>query len=294
MRAMRRLAIPALTALVGAALLATVPAVTLGADPCRVRNVDQGTKGGSLKAMAAAANDGDTLRVRGVCRGEVIVGDDITIRGVGDAPAVTGQDARRVFRIKASADVTIRDLVIRNGRAPNVSGLRGGGGIRNRGEVTLTQVVVRHNHSGGGGVGGGILNFSDLVIRGSTIRGNRASLGGAIDNRTLEGHPSAAMTIEDSRLIRNSAVDVGGAIENFAVAHLIDTTVARNRAGFGGGIANVAPGAMEIDTSTIRRNRAVTQGGGIANFDAGATVSLDGASVVADNVPDNCVDVPGC
>ena len=78
--------------------------------------------------MAAAANDGDRLRVRGVCRGEVVVSNDITIRGVGDAAAVTGQGIRRVFRVQPSATATIRHLRIRDGRAPSSAGLRGGGG----------------------------------------------------------------------------------------------------------------------------------------------------------------------
>ena len=85
---MRRFVI---AASLSAALLATVvPSVTLGVSPCRVRNVDQGTTG-SLKAMAAAADDGERLRVRGVCRGEVVVSSDIVIRGLGDQPTVTGR-----------------------------------------------------------------------------------------------------------------------------------------------------------------------------------------------------------
>src|SRR5688500_17456656 len=106
MRPMRRLTI---SSFLGIVVVMTLPSVTVAADPCRVRNVDQGTTGGSLKAMAVAAADGETLRVRGVCRGQVVVSDDITIRGVGEGPAVTGQGDRRVFRITSGADVTIRD-----------------------------------------------------------------------------------------------------------------------------------------------------------------------------------------
>ena len=152
-RRMRRLALPLIVAM-GLTILVP-PLVTGAASPCRVRNVDQGTNGGSLKAMAASANDGDRLRVRGVCRGEVVVTNDITIRGVGDTPTVTGQGIRRVFRVQPGATVTIKQLRIRDGRAPSSAGLRGGGGIRNRGELTLLDSTVRDSRAGGGGLGGG-------------------------------------------------------------------------------------------------------------------------------------------
>jgi hypothetical protein len=288
---MRRLAFP-LAVAIGLTVLVP-PVVTGAAAPCRVRNVDQATNGGSLKAMAAAANDGDRLRVRGVCRGEVVVTDDITIRGVGDGPTVTGLGVRRVFRIQPGATATIKQLRILDGRAPSSAGLRGGGGIRNRGELTLNESTVRDNRAGPGGLGGGILNLGDLTVFDSTIRDNRASRGGGIDSRRLDaGDPLPELTLGGTRLLGNRAED-GGGIHNMGSAFMEFSDVARNHAGFGGGgIANVQTGAFDIENTTIRDNVAGTEGGGIANYDGG---SLTLASVVfSGNVPDDCIGSPAC
>jgi hypothetical protein len=287
----RRLAL-GLSLAIGLASLVP-PLAAAAASPCRVRNVDQGTAGGSLKAMAAAADDGDRLRVRGVCRGEVVVASDITIRGVGEGPAVTGLGVRRVLRVQPGAEVTIRDLLIRDGRAPDAVTLRGGGGIRIRGSLTLIDSTVRDNRAGPGGLGGGILNLGDLTVSGSTIRRNRASRGGGIDSRRLDaGDLLPQLAIGDSRIIRNRA-EVGGGIHNMGVATMDSSLVARDRAGFGGaGIANVQTGDFDIDDSTIRDNVAGTEGGGIANYD-GATLTL-GTVAFSGNSPDDCIGSPAC
>ena len=288
---MRRLALPLIVAM-GLTILVP-PLVTGAASPCRVRNVDQGTSGGSLKALAAAANDGDRLRVRGVCRGEVVVTNDITISGVGDSPTVTGQGIRRVFRIQPGATVTIKKLRIRDGRAPSSAGLRGGGGIRNRGELTLLDSTVRDSRAGGGGLGGGILNLGDLTVVDSTIRDNRASRGGGIDSRRLDpSDPLPHLTIGGT-LIRANRAEDGGGIHNMGSAFMELSVVARNRAGFGGGgIANVQTGSFDIEDTTIHDNVAATEGGGIANYD-GAALTLTSV-VFAGNAPNDCIGSPAC
>ena len=75
----RWLGIPAL--LLVAFVEATSPQASLGAGPtCRVRNVTQDTTGSSLIRMVGRAVDGDELRVRGTCPGQVVVQVDIAHR----------------------------------------------------------------------------------------------------------------------------------------------------------------------------------------------------------------------
>jgi nitrous oxidase accessory protein NosD len=100
----------------GLALLTAVPVAQAATSPCRVRNLTQDTYGRSLIRMVERAKDGDRLRVRGTCRGEVIVRHDITIRGMGPSPTLTGRGETRVVRVKRGAEVTLRGLTIEHGR----------------------------------------------------------------------------------------------------------------------------------------------------------------------------------
>jgi hypothetical protein len=212
---------------------------------------------------------------------------------VGDGPTVTGQGVRRVFRIQPGAVATIKQLRIKDGRAPSTSGLRGGGAIRNRGELTLLDSTVRDSRAGAGGLGGGILNFGDLTVFDSTIRDNRASRGGGIDSRRLDASdPLPDLTIRGTDIVRNRAED-GGGIHNMGSAFMEFSNIGRNRAGFGGGgIANVQTGSFDIENTTIGDNVAGTEGGGIANYD-GAALTLS-AVVFSSNVPNDCIGSPAC
>jgi fibronectin-binding autotransporter adhesin len=212
---------------------------------------------------------------------------------VGDGPTVTGHGVRRVFRIQPGAFATIKQLRIKDGRAPSTSGLRGGGAIRNRGELILLDSTVRDSRAGAGGLGGGILNLGDLTVFDSTIRANRASRGGGIDSRRLDASdPLPDMTIRGTDIVRNRAED-GGGIHNMGSAFMEFSNIGRNRAGFGGGgIANVQTGSFDIENTTIGDNVAGTEGGGIATYD-GAALTLSSVSFSA-NVPDDCIGSPAC
>lgn len=113
-----------------------------GAAPCRVRNVTQDTSGRSLIGMVGAAEDGDRLRVRGSCPGEVVIDVDIVIRGV-DGARLAGRRQGRVVLVRTGARVTLRSLIVEGGGFA-----RGGGaGIKNRGDLTIVDTVVRDNRA---------------------------------------------------------------------------------------------------------------------------------------------------
>ncbi len=296
-------------------LLAGIPGPTaLAADSsaCRVRNVTQDTRATSLKAMVAAAQDGDTLRVRGTCRGAVIE-RDLTIVGVDDDAILTGRDQDRVLRIRAGATVTLRHLRIAHGLAQT------GGAIHNRGDLTMVDTIVQRNFGSGGG---GIATYGVLRMKDSIVRRNRSWYAGGV----YVG--AGKVTLTRTRVTDNRSVDqgTGGGILNGAIVTLVDSVVARNRVdGGAAGIDN--EGVLTLIGSTIRENRSggwdlddaggggiqnsgqlvLTDskvignsigggpgaGGGIFNWSEG-TVSLDGTSSVTGNAPDDCVGTPAC
>ena len=223
---------------------------------CRVRNRDSGRARDSLQAAIRAARSGDRLTVRGTCRGATTIGKRVRIRGISNEdsgpPTLTGRKGRRVMSILAGVDVTIRDLAISRGKAER------GGGIVNRGKLTLVDVDVRENRATASG--GGILNLGRLTLGGETsVRANASVLGAGITNL-------GTLTLRGATAIRrNVASDDGGGV--FNRGHLVmagDSSIARNESGgLGAGVRDMG-----------------TQAGVICAPDAGANVH--------DNTPDDC------
>jgi hypothetical protein len=171
-----------------------------------------------------------------------------------------------------------------------------GGGIYNAGTATLTNSTVRDNTarvSGGGianddtlevtnstvsnntapgGVGGGIANrYGTATLTGSTVSGNRATVGsGGIDNW------SATLTLNNSTVSNNTAErNRGGGITNAGTLALTNSTVSGNTAGHdGGGISNF--GTLALTNSTVSGNTADYDGGGLSNF---GTLALTNSTV---------------
>ena len=166
---------------------------------------------------------GDELNLTG----DFDITDALTIQGAGAGlTIIDGQQLDRVFHIMGtdpdSITVVLQGLTVRNG---NVTG--DGGGVQ--------------------------VGNADLVLRDSTVAGNRASLtGGGISN-------GAAPGTGDVRVVR--------------------TTMARNVAGTSGGGLSVQNDALidsvvTVRDSTIRRNVAGSDGGGITAQSANLTNSI--------------------
>jgi hypothetical protein len=296
-----------------------VPGATLAASSeCRVRNVSQDTTGRSLIRMVEKAKDGDLMRVRGTCAGEVVIRDDVVIEGRGKHPILTGRGRTRVVFVRSGATVMLRGLTVQRGRADAVGGSIWGGGIYNDGNLRLKDVVVRRNWSAfsGGGIGNGY--EAELRIVHSRIRRNGAWLGGGVSNDIGE------VRIVRSVIRENRATYGGGGIAQFSDEGgfvMVDSTIVGNRTrGAGAGIrshgyvsltrssvrSNVAEGRgggiftsffLGLRDSTIVDNSAGKGGGGIwdARGEYGrGTVSLDATSSVSGNVPDDCVGTLAC
>ncbi|MFI4954010.1 MAG: choice-of-anchor Q domain-containing protein [Burkholderiales bacterium] len=183
----------------------------------------------------------------------------ITIAGAGAATTII--DANQidgVLFIDLSRTAIISNVTIRGGYTAYY-----GGGVENRGALTLDRVSVTQNHNGD--LGGGIRNSGSLVLRNSSLIDNDSSLGGGGLFNDQDAYVSA------STFAFNTAYE-GGGIYNYRRLILIDSTIALNEAlTDGGGILGVedSDSATNIYSSTIVFNDAdedrdgVGSGGGV-------------------------------
>src|SRR5215472_1339085 len=178
---------------------------------------------GSLRDALAAANDGDTIDATGVSgtilltSGELQINHNVTINGPGAGNlAVNGNAASRVFENFAS-NVTISGFTITNGFP---SGTDGGGGVLNRGGLTLSDSSIDNNHSGDNlgqaflfpagilSAGGGVNSVGDgtLTVTNSVVSGNSAGSGGG-GGIALSG--GGTLTVANSTISGNSRLCTG-------------------------------------------------------------------------------------
>ena len=148
----------------------------------------------------------------------------LTITGNGRTNTiVSGNNAVRVFEVAPGATVTISGLTITNGTGV------AGGGIKNRGTLTVTSSAISGNSAPYdavfGNSGGGIYNDGTLTVTNSTISGNTAEVfGGGIFNGQLR-----LLTVNDSTISGNSAsAFAGGGIENWGTVHLNNSILANS------------------------------------------------------------------
>lgn len=260
------------------------------------------------------------LAIRGGLEDEGATGDfdvlndrlAIVHPGTGRA-TVAGSMIDRVF--DAYAPITLRNLVIRDGKA-----LRYGGGIRADARLSVVGSVIRGNESGscGGGIhthhryplriirssvlgnesaqGGGVSNScfgtgGPLTMIRSTIARNRGRIdsfgdyeadGGGMYFKTA---PRFLSTIRNSTFAGNSTgpasddADGGGLYTDLGGLRVTGSTFSDNRAGDAGGAIEVHDSEpLNLTDTTISGNRAKGNGGGI-NFLSGE-MTLNAVTVV--------------
>jgi parallel beta-helix repeat protein len=197
----------------------------------------------------------------------IIVSKDVTIRGLGADKTVVqayftlGEAPDRVFLVAEGATVTIRDLTIRHGNPPvGDEDWRCGGGIANKGTLTLGNCVVSHNT---GNNGGGIWNRNGtLTVVNCTISHNTADriapdgwedgFGGGIE---LQGE--GTLTLVNSTVSDNEAKSRGGGIyvAYETTATLTNCTISGNWVTtYGGGL--YTEGVLHLTHCTVVNNQA--------------------------------------
>ena len=133
-------------------------------------------------------------------------------------------------------------MTIANGFVNDSLGNRNGAGIFNEEFLKLTNTVIRDNRAAFSG--GGIYTSGRLSIDSSTINNNFAELsGGGISSGGTEGTVNIA-AIANTTISSNSTNGEGGGIYNGATSRLIvnSSTVYKNTAALdGGGVVSSAP-----------------------------------------------------
>jgi hypothetical protein len=211
--------------------------------------------------------------------GQLVVDRSVTI----DASAVpgivvSGNGASRVFQVEAATTVSMNDLVVANGvAAPQ------GGGILNRGVLSLNRVVVTDNVQNAAGPasfdlgGGGIYNADSatLNLTDSMVSDNSSTNqpGGGI-----YGFFNSTVNITNSTVSGNFSGDVAGGLRMLSNANIVNSTFSGNTstAWHGGGIFHT-DGNLTVLNSTFTGNIApagTASGILVATFGAPANATL--------------------
>ncbi len=175
--------------------------------------------------------NGDTIPLNGT----LTLAQNVTILGPGAANlAVSGGGAVQDFFVNSAVSASISGLTIDNGTE---SGLGGGGGILNTGNLTVSDCIIANNNGASGGTydifgsGGGILNTGSLTLSDSTVDNNTANYGGGLENYG----PNAYTSINDCTFTGNTAsYGSAGGVNNYDGGYLglTNSTVAFNN-GYG-------------------------------------------------------------
>ncbi|MDM4719531.1 right-handed parallel beta-helix repeat-containing protein [Micromonospora sp. WMMA1363] len=263
----------------------------------------------------ANANGGGMLSLAEKCTYELTTGDGgnglppvvqpVTINGNGARiTRAANAEPFRILDVAGGGKLTLRDLVVANGRAPDD---QSGGGIRVQEGASLRidrTTIAGNVTSGQNADGAGIANQGVTSVKRSTITGNTASEDGA-GLYNLGG----LVTVEKSTVTRNVAGDTGGGIENdggvTTISHtligdnraadtggglinqgdtvkIFHSAVTGNAATIGGGIVDNSGDTLLVTAVTVRKNTAQTAGGGVA-VTASTNVTIDD-SAITDNV----------
>jgi len=204
----------------------------------------------------------------------------VYIIGAGAANTIIdGNMTDRVFTIQNQRSVSMSGVTLRNGKASSVGGAiynvgtliltdvtiltnstDFGGGFFNDGIAYVTRVAFNRNAAS---YGGGIYNTGALTMGESSFDSNTADLGAGLVN--LAGEDVANSNLSHVTFNANKATGNGGGIYNGTQLAVADSTFSGNEAVVkGGGIFNAAGSPLGINRSTIMSGKA-QQGAGIYN-----------------------------
>jgi CSLREA domain-containing protein len=160
-----------------------------------------------------------------------------------------------------------------------------GGGIANEGIATVSDSLFSGNSSGctSASAGGAISNsgFGALTINRSTFSGNQGFGSGAIENgNPFEDNTRATVDVANSTFSGNFCFSGGGALKNFGVSTVTDSTFFHNGSGdrVVGSIWNF--GDVTIINSTFSGNHAGSNESDIEGS-SGSTTRLGGTIVAS-------------
>jgi CSLREA domain-containing protein len=215
--------------------------------------------------------------------GDLDITDNLNI--IVDSPGATIDASGITDRILhiLSGDVTITGVAFKNGG----SNVDDGGGIRNSGTLTLTNVTVSGNRATNNG--GGIYSTGTLILSKSTVSGNTA----ANDGGGLYNNAAGILTLNNSTVSGNASDNSGGGLfQNGGETNLNNVTITENTADKDGDGAGDG-GGVRIDAGTVNVRNSIIGG----NHDSSSTpaVQLNDCSGTLNSQGYNLIqDVIGC
>jgi hypothetical protein len=158
-----------------------------------------------------------------------------------DGAAITGSGVLDNTSNDRGGGLCCGDFLITESTVAGNSAVYGGGVLNQSGSTTISASTVFDNLASF--EGGGLYNWgnpenpADLTLTNTTVTGNGAPYGAGIENqgRLYGGGGNAGrLSLTNVTLVRNEATAEGGGVENFTGrAKLVNTIIARNRAGLG-------------------------------------------------------------
>ncbi len=221
----------------------------------------------------------------------------VRIAGAGMNATVIGGAGDRVFDVFAGATLSLNDLTVRDGSAPEG---QSGGAVRSRGTFTALRVAFVNNAAGaghtpddasdtsfGGGGGGAIISEGQLQIAASLFSGNRAGDGSSARTFVSPGGGSSGFASRPGG-------DGGSILVSGGSATITSSTFTGGRAGDGpqslserpggwggdGGAVAVTGGSASIENATFQGNRAGNSGAPRTYMDESAVPGGGGAVAV--------------
>jgi hypothetical protein len=246
----------------------------------------------TIAAAIVVVDSGGVVRINsGTYHEDLVISKNVTLRGMSStSTTIDGSGTGRVIRISAGYTVEIQHITITGGnQTGHLSG--GGGGVRNSGDLTLSNCIVSGNY--GEPKGGGISNDSGatLEVTRCTIAGNTTYHAGDTGLGGGGIYSAGTLTVTDSTVSGNAADDGtskedrgGGVYNHDGVMTLESVTLSGNTAtGDGGGVnSSLSSGSSTLVNVTIYDNTA-DGGGALAIFGgpSGGTTTINNSTIVS-------------
>ena len=230
----------------------------------------------SLKIRRANANDGSaTFRIFHVVAGNF----NVTLSGVTIADGFQiglGENGGGIL-LETGNTLTVTNC----GIAGNTVGVHGGG-IYNRGTVTISDSTISGNRAGHGWNGAGLYNAGTMTITNSTISGNSISGG---NGGGLLNAAGGMVTIANSTISGNSLGQGGGAgiLNDGGTVAITNSTMSENATTnfvptLGGDLAN-SSGTVSLRNTIVASSSSGASGGP----DVGGSITSQGYNLIGNN-----------
>ena len=197
-------------------------------------------------------DDGESSKYE---NGIEITSDDLTIDGNGYSIDAGG--SARIFMNK-SRGLTLKNITLKNGYSKT-----DGAALYQNSGSSAEIINVRFQNNTADEDGGAIINFADIVIRGSVFEKNTVNArGGAIFSNS-----DTNSRIEDTKFISNSAGKNGGAVIGFGKAEFVNCEFTGNECKTEGGAINHQKDVLHLSNTLFSHNYSKDPGTAFINFD---------------------------